>query len=393
MADNEGSTALRAIDGRLTKRCCVTEVGRETLGAWAAGFVLILLAAVTALSFLPLLETNIWWIRFLDFPRLQLAFALVLMLAGVAVFRSQIGKIGWVICALGVLALAYQSSKLYSYIRLPANAQAGLDACETGSSFTLLIANVQERNEEAVAFLDLVEDVNPDLLLIMETDDWWDRNLRSLEENFPEKMQFIPEDHGAFGMHVFSRLPLMEPEFQFLFDGYTPTVVTGVELHSGAVVQFIGVHPHPPMAWSQPTTLRDASLLKAALLARFSASATIVAGDFNSVPWEPVTRRVSRIGGLLDPRIGRGIHPTFSADSLLISWPLDQILFQDEFGLREFAVLPAFGSDHYPVMVHLCHAPGRDDPTAAPGADPGDIEEAEASIEAARLIGPANGTE
>ena len=287
-----------------------------------------------------------------------------------------------------MLALGYQSSKLYPFTRLSANAAAGLDTCDTGNSFTLLIANVRKRNEDAGAFFDLVEAADPDLLLIMETDDWWDRNLQSLDEVFPEKMQFIPEGHGAFGMHVFSRLPLIDPEFQFLFEGYTPTAVTGVELHSGAVVRFVGVHPHPPLAWSQPTTLRDASLLKAALLAGSSASATIVvAGDFNSVPWEPVTRRAARIGGLLDPRIGRGIHPTFSADSLLISWPLDQILFQEAFGLLDFSVLPAFGSDHYPVMANLCHAPGRDNLAAAPEANPGDIAEAEASIEEARLLG------
>jgi len=368
----------------------VTETGKGKFGAWAAGLVLGLLAVVAAVSFLPLLTTDIWWVRFLDFPRLQLAVALVLLLAGVVVFRSQMGKIGWAICALGVLALAYQTSKLYPFTGLLANAAVGLETCETGSSFTLLIANVQERNEEAAAFLDLVADVSPDLLLIMETDDWWDRNLQSLEESFSDKMQFIPEGHGAFGMHVFSRLPLIDPEFQFLFDGYTPTAVTGVELRSGEVVQFIGVHPHPPLAWSQPTTLRDASLLKAALLARSSASATIVAGDFNSVPWEPVTRRASRIGGLLDPRIGRGIYPTFSAKSILISWPLDQILFQEEFGLLEFAVLPAFGSDHHPVIVNLCHALRRDNLTAAPEANPGDIAEAEDSIEEARFVGPTN---
>ncbi|MDG4650520.1 endonuclease/exonuclease/phosphatase family protein [Roseibacterium sp. SDUM158017] len=368
----------------------MTEAGAKRLGAWAAGIVLILLAAVTAASFLPLIETNVWWIRFLDFPRLQFGFALALLLVGVAVLRSRIGTIGWVICAIGVLALVHQSSRLYPYTRFAAQALAGMDTCETGSSFTLLIANVQERNQAAAAFLDLVEDVSPDLLLVMETDEWWDRNLRSLQESYPERMQFISESDGAFGMHVFSRLPLIDPKFEFLFDGYTPTAVTGVELPGGAVVQFVGVHPHPPLAWSQPTTLRDASLLKAALLAEASTSATIVAGDFNSVPWESVTRRAARIGGLLDPRIGRGLHPTFSADSLLMSWPLDQILFQEEFGLLEFAVLPAFGSDHHPVMASLCNASGRDIPQAPPEPDPGDIAEAEASIEAARSVGPTN---
>lgn len=96
---------------------------------------------------------------------------------------------------------------------------------------------------------------------------------------------------------------------------------------------------------------------------------------------------------MLDLRIGRDILSTFSAGSFLFSWTLDQILLQEEFGLHEFAVLPALGSDHYPVMVHLCHAPSRANLSASPVADPGDIEQAEATVEAARLLGPTNEAE
>ncbi len=355
----------------------------------AAALTLGLIGIAAAASFLPLIETNRWWIRYLDFPRVQLAVALVLLLAvAIVLLRFRVGRIGWFVCGLGALALGYHAAKLHPLTPLAAPAAVGLESCAPGGSLALMIANVQERNEAAESFLDLVSEADPDLLLVMETDAWWDEALAALHENFPERAQFIPEGHGAFGMHVLSKYPLVSPEFLFLFDAYTPTAVTGVELPDGEVVQLVGVHPHPPLAWSQPTTLRDGSLLSAGLLARSSPAATIVAGDFNAVPWEPVTRRAARIGGLLDPRTGRGLHPTFSADSVLMSWPLDQILFQKAFGLLGFEVLRDIGSDHFPVMARLCHAPERDLRQTAPEPAPGDLEEAQTSIEAARALEP-----
>ncbi|MCF6369891.1 hypothetical protein [Rhizobium halophilum] len=41
----------------------------------AAIVVFVLLLALATASLLPLIETNIWWIRYLDFPRVQLAIA------------------------------------------------------------------------------------------------------------------------------------------------------------------------------------------------------------------------------------------------------------------------------------------------------------------------------
>ena len=39
--------------------------------SWAALLALILLAATAVASLLPLFETNTWWVRYLEFPRLQ----------------------------------------------------------------------------------------------------------------------------------------------------------------------------------------------------------------------------------------------------------------------------------------------------------------------------------
>jgi hypothetical protein len=49
--------------------------------ARAATIALALLLGVATASLLPLIETNTWWIRYLDFPRLQVAVATSVLLA------------------------------------------------------------------------------------------------------------------------------------------------------------------------------------------------------------------------------------------------------------------------------------------------------------------------
>lgn len=353
-----------------------------------AALVFCLLAIGLAASFLPLIETNTWWIRYLDFPRLQVAVALLVLLVAFSAIRGRVGKLGWTLALPVFLAVGYHADKLAAYSGASTPTAASVEDCPEDATLSVMVANVQMRNEDAAPFLRLVGEIDPDVLLVMETDPWWDRELATLGETFPEKVQHIPEGHGAYGMHLLSKLPLAAPEFLFFFDAYTPTVVTGIELPDGETVRFTGVHPHPPLAWSQPTTLRDGHLLEVALDARRSEAAAVVAGDFNAVPWETVTRRSARIAGLLDPRIGRGFYPTFRAGNPLISWPLDQILYQDGFGLMEFQVLPAFGSDHLPVLARLCHAAGNSLAQAVPQLRPDDLEEARSSIEAARALTP-----
>ncbi len=355
---------------------------------WAAAPIAVLVVVALMASFLPLIETNIWWIRYADFFRLQMAIALIILLPAFLALRGRVGKAGWALSVLTVVALGYHVSKLYPYSPFPGRVAAGVEACSPDQTLTVMVANVQMRNEQASDLLRLVSEVEPDVLLVMETDAWWDRHLEPLSDSYPERVQFIPEDHGAFGMHLLSKLKLVSPEFRFWFDAYTPTIETGLRLRSGETVQFLGLHPHPPLAPSQPTTLRDGHLLNAAFEARASEAPTVVAGDFNAVPWERVTRRAARIGGLLDPRIGRGYYPSFRAGNPVISWPLDHILYQEGFGLLEFDMLPGVGSDHFPVVASLCHGPPGSFAQHAPEPEAGDLREAQDAIAAARALKP-----
>ncbi len=347
--------------------------------AWVLGAVVLLLSAA---SVLPLIETNAWWVRYLDFPRVQVSLALTAALVLHLLAGSRgVGRALVTLCGLG--ALGYQAYRLHPYAPfMPAMAIADAE-CEAEDRLRVMVSNVQRGNRQAESLLARVAEADPDLLLLLETDGWWDERLAPLDGAYPYSVQHIPEDATYYGMHLFSKMELVDPRFTFEFGPETPALGTGVALPSGAVVGFEGVHPRPPLHWSQSTARRDATILSAALEIAGSERPSILAGDLNAVPWERVTRRAMRLGGLLDPRVGRGLYPTYDAESRILSWPLDQVLVQPGFTLLDIEVLDEIGSDHYPFLASLCHRPDAAGRQAPPQPLPDDLEEARASLAAA----------
>lgn len=354
---------------------------------WSGFVVLALLAAAGAASLVTLAETNAWWVRYLDFARLQFAAVMLMMLVVLAALRPRLGAIGFGALALALAGLGYHVYRVHPYAGfLPEQALAA-PGCAADSRLSVMVANVQRDNEIAEPFMQLALQVRPDVLVVLETDRWWDAHLARLRGGFPHVVQAIPEQDTYYGMHVFSRHPPVSPEFRYLFGRDTPMLDAGLRMPDGRVLRFYAMHPRPPQAWSQPTTSRDGHLMQVALEARIDTGPVIVAGDLNAVPWERTVRRAMRIAGLLDPRVGRGFIPTYEVGSLAKSWPLDQILFTRHFGLLDFRRLPPFGSDHYAILAELClseRAAAQQQPAEI--AD-GDLEEAEAAVEAARRLG------
>jgi hypothetical protein len=92
----------------------------------------------------------------------------------------------------------------------------------------------------------------------------------------------------------------------------------------------------------------------------------IVAGDFNDVAWSHTSRLMQRTGGLLDPRVGRGLYNTFDATLPLLRYPLDHIFHTEHFTLAELRRLPFIGSDHFPMSATLCYEPQAIQPQGVP---------------------------
>lgn len=344
----------------------------------------VALASISSLlvlaTALPLVPTNDWWVRIWDFPRIQIAVLIGLVLLALPLSLDT-RRLWTFALAFGLLlALAFQLVAIWPYTPLRAPEAETRASCGAGSEIRLIIANVLMKNRNAEPLLDQVRRLEPDLVLLVETDDWWDERLASLKGRYPHLVSRPRNDF--YGLHLFSRFELVDPKVRFLIDDYVPSLRTGLRLPSGALIDFHGVHSKPPP--HQDTARRDAELLLAAQEVRETRAPSILAGDLNDVAWSRTTQLFRRVGGLLDPRIGRGPYPTFNANWPLLRWPLDHVFFEPEFALVELRVLGHIGSDHFPVYAELCHAPDTADARRPPRPSPEDLEAAQEAIREGR---------
>ena len=337
------------------------------------------LGAVAALlvvaSFLPLIETQWWGVRLLDFPRLPLAIALVVLSIVLTAFVNRAPRTTLALLTGTLSAGMLHAVTLWPY--WPSGDNLVID-CPSDRRLSVLVANVQLGNRNAAPLVGMVQDQVPDLFLAMETDEWWDAALRPLAEIMPNRVQKITGSY--YGIHLFSRLPLVGSEIRFLAAQDTPAIVTGVTLGTGETVEFIGIHPRPPQPW-QSAMGRDAELYAAAFHLRDRPTPGIIAGDLNATPWETAVDRMRRIARLIDPRRGYGYLATFNANSWWAKWPLDHVFHESGFATMSLQRLDAFGSDHNPYLARLCRVT-----TATPNPPmerEGDVSAAKAALSAA----------
>ena len=338
----------------------------------------LLLLGVTLL---PLSHSPRWWIRTLDFPRLQFFVFAVLLIAVQLGFCDYVTWLHYALLLVTLAAAAYQFSWIYPYTPL-----APLEAkwcVEKGrkETISILCANVLTPNRKAQALIDIVTTSQPDLLITLESDLWWQDHLVPLEKDYPHCVKW-PLDN-LFGMHLYSRLPLNEAEAKYLVEDGIPSIHCKVQLPSGRQVNCHFLHPTPPVPeYSTESTPRDAELIVVAKSVQNKAEPIIVAGDLNDVAWSTTTRLFRKISGLLDPRIGRGLFNTFHAEYPLMRWPLDHLFHSRHFRIARITRLASIGSDHFPIVFELAVDPAKwkGQPSADP--DSGDIEEAKKTIRA-----------
>jgi endonuclease/exonuclease/phosphatase (EEP) superfamily protein YafD len=182
-------------------------------------------------------------------------------------------------------------------------------------------------------------------------------------------------------MLLVSRLKLIDPQIRFLVEKDIPSIHTRVELKSGEKIFLHCLHPEPPIPRNKDSDERDAELLIVAKEVKAKDEPTIVAGDLNDVAWSYTTKLFQQISGLLDPRVGRGFYNTFSTKTPFFRWPLDYVFHSKHFKLIGLQRLPEFGSDHFPVIIHLIYEPEQKNTQHEKQADEDDKKEAEEKIE------------
>ncbi|HAC16495.1 MAG TPA: endonuclease [Bacteroidetes bacterium] len=359
----------------------------------------------------PLIRTDVWWIRIFDFPRIQIAVLIVLTLAAYLILRlfGRLRLWEYTLITLLGFSLVWQLILITPYTAIYPREMVDSQTEDDTNRISLLVYNVLTENRKVEALLELISDNDPDLILLSEPDEWWLNQLKSLDEEYPYTLHQPQENQ--YGMLLYSRLELIDPEIRFLIEPEIPSFRLKVRLRSETLVTLYGMHPRPPglkrsnddesaddntteMAVNgngeddteegerEDSDNRDAELMLVAKeIEKYGDEPVIVAGDFNDVAWSYTTHLFQRIGGLLDPRVGRGLFTTYSTKSRLMRYPLDHVFASNHFVLVELRRLPDIGSDHFPLLVVLDFDPNASEANDEPKPDADDKEEANEAIE------------
>ncbi|KAA0135994.1 endonuclease/exonuclease/phosphatase [Gimesia chilikensis] len=341
----------------------------------------ILLAGVAALTaLLPLLPVDWWWVRIGDFPRVQLLFAyVVLLLALIPFWHKTAAKTG---IFLLTISCCIQLFWIFPYLPFAPHEVEWAESADPQTPLRIMTANVYQENQNAEAVLSLIEQEQPDIVVLCEVNARWIRDLKSLEKSYGWQLKHPLEN--TYGIAVYSRLPLESARIRSMIKQEIPSIDARVKLPSGHIVRLFAVHPNPPRP-GEDTTKRDAELVLVGREVRDSPSA-IVLGDLNDVGWSRTTNLFQEVSGLLDPRKGRGLYPTFDATSSIWRYPLDYLFHSDDFRVVKLGTLPSIGSDHFPLLVELSHESEAADTQEGPHLDAGDQEDASDAVESARQL-------
>ncbi len=331
------------------------------------GLLIVATALLVGLTLIPLSRHEVWWVRGLDFPRMQFAlFALALLIIQLLVLDGS-QPITWCLWLATLGCLAYQAWWIIPYTALFPVEVAPAQEHDTDHRVRMMTANVLTPNRNAAALLDQIQEKSPDIVVTLESDTWWETQLQPLHRDYPYRVP-CPLDN-LYGMHLYSKLELEETSIEYLVEDNVPSIHVLVRLRNGPAVRMHFLHPAPPSPTeNDASSERDAELLMVAKSVAEDDRPAIVTGDLNDVAWSATTRLFRRISGLLDPRVGRGMFNTYHADYWFIRWPLDHLFHSEHFTLRSISRLGAFGSDHFPLLTELVYEPAAKHTQQAPPA-------------------------
>ena len=350
---------------------------------WLAG----LIAFVTIWGWLPL---DHWWVRGVEFPRIQIMILGIIAWVGMLVFGTewQLGQ--WLLFIVLSITLAFQLRMVLPYTKLwKKEVKNAVDKPEVQEcQLKIMVSNVLTPNDETQKLAELVKDKKPDILITLETDEKWETALNQIEADYPYTVK-VPLDN-LYGMHLYSKLELINPEVKYLIIDDIPSIHTQMRLQGGQIIWLYCLHPMPPSPTeADKSTTRDAELLMVGKHIKENNQTAILAGDLNDVAWSKTTRRFQRISGLLDPRIGRHFINTFHVKYPFLRWALDHIFHSACFTVVDIKRMPSIGSDHFPVMTTLQYDPEQasKQQSNAPTEKAEDVKEAKNTIEAGKKEG------
>ncbi|MDB5242881.1 MAG: endonuclease, partial [Spirosoma sp.] len=154
-----------------------------------------------------------------DFPHLQV---FVLTVSGLAAWFALGHSWQWplVLLPVGLItAILYQVWLIVPYTWLhtkevPSRKNLVNQSATNPNTIRLLSANVYQENTKMPDVLRLIKKHQPDLVLLLETNETWKQAMQPVEATYPH--QILCPLENMYGLLFYSRFPMLSHELRFL---------------------------------------------------------------------------------------------------------------------------------------------------------------------------------
>src|SRR5690606_31852359 len=133
---------------------------------------------------------------------------------------------------------------------------------------------------------------------------------------------------GAFGLALFSRLPLYELPTSPYIEAHVQTAVMAKVSFGGQQVKFTLAHLMAPTS-PRRARLRNRQLRSLAAQSADHDYEHVLFGDLNTTPWSPHYVLMEQQAGLTNAARGHGYSPTWPTGPIPVKIPIDHCLVSD----------------------------------------------------------------
>lgn len=301
-------------------------------------------------TIIPLVPHQHWFFRIFDFAKVQImVIQIVMLLIGIIWIKST--PIHWITILTLLASIIYELYLIWPYmpwIKAPQH----IPSSHASESYTILSVNVYQFNTDYQSLISLIQEVKPNIILTMESNQDWDNALLQIESDYPYQHK-VPLEN-TYGIHLYANIPWKKATTHYKVADDIPSIEAHFKTKRGEQFVFWGIHPPPPSPTEEDTSKeRDGELLAIAKHIREHKQLTIVAGDFNNVAWAKSSVLFRKTAELIDPRKGRGLISTFHAKYWLLRFPIDQLFHSTEIYIQQLKTLRNIGSDHLPLFCEF----------------------------------------
>ena len=295
-------------------------------------------AAVVTIVFsvLTLLPVEHHALQLFTHFRLQYLLTGLVLLVALAVLRETRYAIALVLLSL-----------VNAYVLLPW--YVGERSATSGAEVRVLLANIRARNEDHEKLLTLVDNEQPDVLVLLEVTRGWAASLEGLHADYPHRV-IEPRD-GSFGIALFSTLPIAAAATVDSAPLGLPTIIATIEV-GNETLQMLATHPMIPLG-KDNYGARNRQLDDIARLLQQISGPRILVGDLNTSMWDTNYDSLENRTWLRNARRGFGVVPTWPTFMPFAMIPIDHVLVSEDIGVTDVRAGPRIGSDHLPLTVTI----------------------------------------